>query len=72
MIGRIAPQALFAQALAPFVVASAIERFSDRAVLEAGIFSAPVALGCFLAIRPNAAVAARKRRGRKEELMERA
>jgi hypothetical protein len=55
VIGRIARPALFVQALAPFVVASAVERFSDRAVLEAGFFGALVALGCFLAIRPGAA-----------------
>jgi hypothetical protein len=55
VIGRIARPALFAQALAPFVVASAVERFSDRAVLETGIFGALVMLGCFLAIRPGAA-----------------
>jgi MFS family permease len=55
VIGRIARPALFVQALAPFVVASAVERFSDRAVLEAGFFGALVALGCFLAIRPGVA-----------------
>jgi hypothetical protein len=33
------------------VVASAVERFSDRAVLEMGIVGALLALGCFLAIR---------------------
>jgi hypothetical protein len=55
VIGRIARPALFVQALAPFVVASAVERFSDRAVLEAGVIGALVALGCFLAIRPGAA-----------------
>jgi MFS family permease len=52
VIGRIARPALFVQALAPFVVASAVERFSDRAVLEMGIVGALLALGCFLAIRP--------------------
>jgi len=55
VIGRIARPALFMQALAPFLVASAIERFSDRAVLEMAIGGAAVALGCFLAIRPGAA-----------------
>jgi hypothetical protein len=55
VIGRIARPALFVQALAPFVVASAVERFSDRAVLEMGIFAALLALGCFLAIRPETA-----------------
>jgi hypothetical protein len=52
VIGRIARPALFVQALAPFVVASAVERFSDRSVLEMGIVGALLALGCFLAIRP--------------------
>jgi MFS family permease len=52
VIGRIARPALFVQALAPFVVASAVERFSDRTVLEMGIVGALLALGCFLAIRP--------------------
>jgi hypothetical protein len=52
VIGRIARPALFVQALAPFVVASAFERFSDRTVLEIGIVGALLALGCFLAIRP--------------------
>jgi MFS family permease len=51
VIGRIARPALFVQALAPFVVASAFERFSDRTVLEMGIVGALLALGCFLAIR---------------------
>jgi hypothetical protein len=52
VVGRIARPALFVQALAPFVVASAVERFSDRAVLEMGIVGALMALGCFLTIRP--------------------
>jgi predicted MFS family arabinose efflux permease len=51
VIGRIARPGLFVQALAPFVVASAVERFSNRTVLEAGILGALLALGCFLAIR---------------------
>jgi MFS family permease len=51
VIGRIARPGLFVQALAPFVVASAVERFSDRVVLEMGIVGALLALGCFLAIR---------------------
>src|SRR3954462_5611928 len=51
VIGRIARPALFVQALAPFVVASAFERFSDPTVLEAGIVGALLALACFLAIR---------------------
>ena len=53
VIGRIARPGLFVQALAPFVVASAVERFSDRAVLEMGIVGALAALLCFLAIRPG-------------------
>ena len=52
VIGRIARPALFVQALAPFVVALALERLTDRTVLELGIFGALLALGCFLAIRP--------------------
>jgi hypothetical protein len=51
VIGRIARPGLFVQALAPFVVASAVERFSDRTVLEMGIVGALLALLCFLAIR---------------------
>jgi MFS family permease len=51
VIGRIARPALFVQALAPFVVASAVERFSDRTVLEMGIVGALMALACFLAIK---------------------
>src|SRR3954464_4413675 len=51
VIGRIARPGLFVQALAPFVVASAVERFSDRSVLEMGIVGSMLALGCFLAIR---------------------
>ncbi len=51
VIGRIARPGLFVQALAPFVVASAVERFSDRTVLEMGIVGSLMALGCFLAIR---------------------
>lgn len=59
VIGRIARPALFVQAMAPFVVASALERFSDHAVLEMAIVGALIAFGCFLAIRPPASVAAR-------------
>src|SRR5258707_11855660 len=51
VIGRIARPGLFVQALAPFVVASAVERFSDRTVLEMGIVGALLTLGCLLAIR---------------------
>src|SRR3954469_587957 len=54
VIGRIARPGLFVQALAPFVVASAVERFSNRTVLEMGIVGALLALGCFLAIRSPA------------------
>jgi MFS family permease len=52
VIGRIARPGLFLQALAPFVVASAVEHFSNRTVLEMGIVGSLLALGCFLAIRP--------------------
>lgn len=56
VIGRIARPALFVQASAPFVVASAVERFSDPVVIEIGMVGALAALGCFLAIRaPDAA-----------------
>lgn len=58
VIGRIARPALFVQALAPFVVASAVEQFSDRAVLFAGTVGATVVLACFLAIRPPTAASA--------------
>jgi len=51
VIGRIARPGLFVQALAPFVVASALERFSDGAVLVSGTVGALLALGCFMAIR---------------------
>ncbi|NVN85158.1 MAG: MFS transporter [Rhodopseudomonas sp.] len=52
VIGRIARPALFVQALAPFVVASAVERLSDPVVIAFGLAGTVVALGCFLAIRP--------------------
>lgn len=52
IIGRIARPALIVQALAPFIVASAIERFSDSAVLQAGVVGALSVLGCFIAITP--------------------
>jgi MFS family permease len=61
VIGRIARPGLFVQALAPFVVASAVERFSDRTVLEMGIVGALLALGCFLAIRPPGSVSRTQR-----------
>ena len=51
VIGRIARPGLFVQALAPFVVASAVERFSNRTVFEAAIVGALLALACFLGIR---------------------
>src|SRR3954452_9540857 len=51
VIGRIARPGLFVQAMAPFVVAAAFERLSDRTVLEMGIVGALLGLGCFLAIR---------------------
>jgi MFS family permease len=59
VIGRIARPALFVQALAPFVVASAVETLSDRAVLQLGTLGALIVLGCFLAIR-QPGVAARR------------
>ncbi|WP_371423671.1 MFS transporter [Tardiphaga sp.] len=52
VIGRIARPALFVQAFAPFVVASAVETLSDRTVLQLGTIGALIVLGCFLAIRP--------------------
>jgi MFS family permease len=52
VIGRIARPALFVQASAPFVVAAAVERFSDAAVVEVGMACALAALGCFLALQP--------------------
>jgi hypothetical protein len=55
VIGRIARPALFVQAFAPFVVASAVESMSDRSVLQLGTLGAVVVLGCFLAIRPPGA-----------------
>jgi MFS family permease len=59
VIGRIARPALFVQAFAPFVVASAVETLSDRAVLEIGMLGTLVALGCFLTIRPPGAATRR-------------
>jgi hypothetical protein len=59
VIGRIARPALFVQAFAPFVVASAVERLSDPVVLEIGMLGALLALGCFLAIRPPSAATRR-------------
>ncbi len=52
VIGRIARPALIVQAFAPFVVALAIERFSDQTVLEGGVIAALIVLACFAMIRP--------------------
>jgi len=51
VIGRIARPALLLQASAPFAVAAAAERLSDRAVLELGAVGALAALTCLLALR---------------------
>ena len=51
VVGRIARPAQICQALAPFALASAIDRFSDRAALEILIAAALFALCCFMAIR---------------------
>ena len=50
VLGRIARPALIVQALAPFVVASVIERFSDQAALLGGVLACVVVLACFLAL----------------------
>jgi len=50
VLGRIARPALIVQALAPFLVASAIERFSDQAALLGGVVACLVVLTCFLAL----------------------
>jgi hypothetical protein len=52
VLGRIARPALIVQALAPFVVSLAIERFSDQRVLQAGVIGALVGAACLLAINP--------------------
>ncbi|WP_022720143.1 MFS transporter [Rhodopseudomonas sp. B29] len=52
VIGRIARPALFVQASAPFIVAAAVERFSDAAVIEVGMAAALAGVGCFMALRP--------------------
>lgn len=52
VIGRIARPALFVQASAPFIVAAAVERFSDATVIEVGMVCALAALGCFLVLQP--------------------
>jgi len=55
VIGRIAGPSLIMQAMAPFVLAFAIERASDPAALMLAACFTLVALGCFAAIRrPNA------------------
>jgi predicted MFS family arabinose efflux permease len=59
VIGRIARPALFVQALAPFVVASAVETMTDRTVLLWATLAALTVLACFLTIR-TPGVAARR------------
>ncbi|MCG6207804.1 MFS transporter [Rhodopseudomonas sp. HC1] len=56
VIGRIARPALFVQASAPFVVAAAVERFSDAAVIEIGMLAALAGTVCFLLIKPPPAM----------------
>ncbi|MBN9580306.1 MAG: MFS transporter [Afipia sp.] len=51
VIGRIARPAQICQALSPFVLAYAMDRWSDRAALEILIVAALFSLGCFLALR---------------------
>lgn len=51
VVGRIARPAQICQALAPFALAFAIDRWSDRAALEILIAAALFALCCFMAIR---------------------
>lgn len=51
VVGRIARPAQICQALAPFALAYALDRWSDRAALEILIASALFAFGCFMAIR---------------------
>ena len=55
VIGRIARPALFVQAAAPFLVALAVEQFSDRVVLELALLGAIAALACLLALNPSKA-----------------
>jgi hypothetical protein len=59
VIGRIARPALFVQAFAPFVVASAVETLSDRTVLLLGTAGALIVLVCFVMIK-TPGVAARR------------
>lgn len=57
VIGRIARPALFVQAFAPFVVASAVETLSDRMVLLLGTVLTLMVLFCFVMIKtPGIAV----------------
>ncbi|MGO3926978.1 MFS transporter [Rhodopseudomonas pseudopalustris] len=55
VIGRIARPALFVQAAAPFLVALAVEQFSDRVVLELALLGAIAALACLLALNSSKA-----------------
>lgn len=57
VIGRIARPALFVQALAPFVVASAAETLPDSNVLLLGLLAAMIVFGCLLGIRAPGAAA---------------
>jgi len=59
VIGRIARPALFVQAFAPFVVASAVETLSDRMVLLLGTVLALAVLLCFVMIK-TPGIAARR------------
>ncbi len=51
VVGRIARPAQICQALAPFALATVIDRWSGPAALEILIAMALLALGCFIAIR---------------------
>ena len=51
VIGRIAGPSLIIQAMAPFVLAFAIERASDPAALMLAACFTLIALSCFAAIR---------------------
>jgi hypothetical protein len=51
VVGRIARPAQICQALSPFVLAYAIDRWSDRTAIEILIAMALIALICFSAIR---------------------
>ncbi len=52
VIGRIAGPSLIMQAMAPFILAFAIERASDSAALALAACFTLIALSCFAAIRP--------------------